>query len=197
VHAPFLWLPRVFHKQCQRIPASVPYISIPDALRERWQRRLGPSNHRAVGIVWASEPTQWQTRFRAASLAAFQPLGRVSGLRVISLQWGVHANELVAPPEGLQVERLLDDTCTIADTAALMLNLDLIVTVDTMPAHLAGALARPVWVLAAARAPAWWLSHGTGDRSDWYPTMRVFHQSRSGDWRDVMERVRTALEERA
>jgi tetratricopeptide (TPR) repeat protein len=194
VHAPFLGLPRVFHKRSDSIPASVPYVTVPDELRERWRERLGRSDRRTVGIVWASEPAHWQSRFRAASLAAFQPLGRVPNLRIISLQWGVHANELVAPPEGLRVERLLDDTCTIADTAALMLNLDLVVTVDTMPAHLAGALAKPVWVLVAFHAPAWWLSHCDGDRSSWYPTMRVFRQRRAGDWRDVLERVRAALE---
>jgi tetratricopeptide (TPR) repeat protein len=193
VHAPFLWLPRLFHQSCESIPASVPYLTVPESLRAHWRERLGPSDGRVIGIVWASDPTHWQTRFRAASLAAFQPLGRVPHLRIVSLQWGAHANELVAPPEGLRVERLLDDTCTIADTAALMLNLDLVVTVDTMPAHLAGALAKPVWLLAASRAPAWWLSRD-GDRSSWYPTMRVFRQRRAGDWPDVLERVRAALE---
>jgi tetratricopeptide (TPR) repeat protein len=194
VHAPFLWLPRLFHKRGESIPSSVPYLTVPATLREAWRRRLGPSDRRTVGIVWASEPTHWQTRFRAASLAAFQTFGHIPNLRLVSLQWGMHANELVAPPEGLRVARLLDDTCTIADTAALILNLDLVVTVDTMPAHLAGALAKPVWVLAAARAPAWWLSHCDGDRSRWYPTMRIFRQRREGDWREVLERVRTALE---
>ena len=87
----------------------------------------------------------------------------------------------------------MDESCTAADTAALMMNLDLIISIDSMVAHLAGALARPVWCVTWL-APAWWLWHTKDDHSLWYPTMRLFQQVRAGDWQGVLTRVFPALE---
>jgi ADP-heptose:LPS heptosyltransferase len=136
-------------------------------------------------------------------LADFAPLGAVArdGLQLISLQLGPRCDELIAPPRGLRLTRLLDDSAVVADTAAIMRTLDLVITVDTMTAHLAGALGTPVWVLAAA-APAWWLWHerppdaaapagSVGSR--WYPSMRIVRQRRAGEWVEVMARVCDAL----
>jgi tetratricopeptide (TPR) repeat protein len=214
VHLPLRRLPEVLGIELTSIPADVPYLSAAPARVSEWRRRLAQNPHpqphptpapnsnptstanpnpKTIGIVWAGDQTRADARTKSASLSAFEPLAQIAGLRIISLQLGRNADELIAPPPALHVERLLDETCDIADTAAVMSLLDLIITVDTMTAHLAGALGKPVWVLAA-HAPAWWLWHADGDRSLWYPTMRLFRQDRAGDWEGVMQRIRAALQ---
>jgi precorrin-6B methylase 2 len=121
-------------------------------------------------------------------------LGEVEGVRWVSLQKGQAAGEAEAPPPGLELVNLgpeLEDFC---DTAAVIDQLDLVLCVDTAVAHLAGALGKPVWVLLPSPADWRWLE-GRED-SPWYPTMRLFRQSRRGEWEDVIERVKVALQER-
>jgi tetratricopeptide (TPR) repeat protein len=207
VHAPLFSLPAVF--QTRRIGAGVPYLTVGADLIAAWRERLGTaqaSGHRhasranrtvrpirTIGIAWSGSPTGSHARFRFTTLSSFAPLAGLPGVRFISLQLGPRAIDLLAPPPGLRVETLLDETCTGADTAALMMNLDLIITIDSMVAHLAGALARPVWTVTWL-SPAWWLWQNDGDRSLWYPTMRLFQQKGAGDWPEVFARVRAALE---
>jgi tetratricopeptide (TPR) repeat protein len=195
VHAPLLALPRIFCVRRDAIPREVPYIFVRQRVKDVWEQRLCRSGDRTVGLVWAGHLNR-QAHLRFASLADFRSLSAVNGLRFISLQMGPQERELLAPPIGLRVERLLDETCTIADTAALILNLDLVISVDTMVAHLAGALGAPVWtLLPLARVSR--LTHGEGEISAWYPTMRLFRQTRTGEWSDVVERVRLALKARS
>src|SRR5262249_22467912 len=122
----------------------------------------------------------------------FAPLAGIPNTRFISLQLGPRAADLLTPPPGLHVDTMLDETCSAADTAAVMMNLDLIVTIDSMVAHLAGALARPVWTVTWL-SPAWWRWKVETAYSRWYPTMRLFHQTHAGDWTDVLSRVRAAI----
>jgi tetratricopeptide (TPR) repeat protein len=215
VHLPLRRLPEVLRIEVSSIPNRVPYLVVDSRREAAWRERLdgGRSDTRdarndrdsdshsdsesdrdmTVGLVWAGDASRADARIKSASLMDFEPLADVEGVRFISLQLGPRAAELVAPPPELRVERILDDACDAADTAAVMNNLDLVITVDTMTAHLAGALGKPVWVLAAF-SPAWWLWHCDGDRSLWYPTMRVFRQERAGDWESVMKKVGEALE---
>jgi tetratricopeptide (TPR) repeat protein len=153
----------------------------------------GGTRCRTIGIAWSGSPTGSNARFRFTTLSSFAPLAGLPDTRFISLQLGPRAADLLTPPPGLHVETLLDESCTAADTAALMMNLDLIVSIDSMVAHLAGALARPVWCVTWL-SPAWWLWHTEREHSLWYPTMRLFQQKRAGDWAEVLTRVRTALE---
>jgi tetratricopeptide (TPR) repeat protein len=183
------------------IPAATPYITVDPARAVRWRQRVEglttPGGQRRIGIVWAGEQTRIDARIKSAALADFAPLAAFhrQGLRLFSLQAGPHVDELIAPPRGLRVARLLEEAGDVAETAAAMRALDLVITVDTMTAHLAGALGVPVWVLTA-HAPAWWLWHvlppdsadGT-TRSRWYPSMRLFQQTRAGDWAGVMQQV--------
>jgi tetratricopeptide (TPR) repeat protein len=207
VHAPLFSLPGAF--QTSRLGAGVPYLTVGEDIIAAWRERLRASEGsghghapratrkaspiRTIGIAWSGSPTGSNARFRFTTLSSFAPLADVPDVRFISLQLGPRAIDLLAPPPGLRVETLLNETCTGADTAALMMNLDLIITIDSMVAHLAGALARPVWTVTWL-APAWWLWQNDGDRSLWYPTMRLFQQKRTGDWADVFARVRAELE---
>jgi ADP-heptose:LPS heptosyltransferase len=125
------------------------------------------------------------------SLSQLAPLADVAGVRFVNLQHGPQAAELLAPPRGLQIEGMIDDSSSIADAAALITSLDLIISVDTMIAHLSGALGRPTWTLL--RYATNWRWQQEGERTFWYPTMRLFRQSRAGEWDAVVERVRAEL----
>jgi tetratricopeptide (TPR) repeat protein len=190
-HALFASLPRMFRINLNNLPATVPYLSIdPEAVARR-RRQLAVDDRKTVGLVWGSRRVGWDSRLKSAPLAAFSPLAAIPGVRFISLQLGAQAAELCAPPAGMHIECLLSDTVSIADTGALLMNLDLVITIDTMVAHLAGALGRPVWTLLRYGADWRWLCER--DTSPWYPTMRLFRQAHRGDWLELLDRVRNAL----
>jgi ADP-heptose:LPS heptosyltransferase len=119
-------------------------------------------------------------------LALFGDLARLPGVRLFSLQWGEEREELASRPE-LPIADLGGAVETVEETAATLMHLDLIVCPDTMLAHLAGALGRPVWVLLLNQADWRWMA--AGERSPWYPTMRLFRQPRPGDWASVVARI--------
>jgi len=188
-HLPLLSLPRVFKTTLETIPRVVPYLRVPDDRIRAWRERLASDGRRKVGLVWAGNPEYKDDRNRSLDLSEFAPLARVPGVRFFSLQRGeAKANH---PPEGLLIENLESEVGEITDTAAAILSLDLVISVDTMVAHLAGALAVPVWTLLTHRADWRWLL----DREDtpWYPVMRLFRQPASGKWQPVVERVAEAL----
>jgi hypothetical protein len=130
-------------------------------------------------------------RRRSLQLRQFAPFAAVPGIQWVNLQKGPPASQLASPPRGLQILDLMDQVDDFADTAALLAHLDLVITVDTSVAHLAGALGKPVWMLSRYDACWRWLR----DRSDspWYPTMRIYRQPRPGDWDAVIEHVAADL----
>jgi tetratricopeptide (TPR) repeat protein len=194
VHAPLLSLPRIFGTTVETIPAAVPYVFAPAELVEAWAERLGETTNRLrVGIVWSGNPKQEHNRHRASCLRDFAPLGDVPGVKLYSLQKGSPAAELNEPPPGMNIVDFGPDLTDFTETAALVTNLDLVVTVDTAVAHLAGALAKPVWVLLSS-APDWRWMLGRED-TPWYPTMRLFRQTRPGAWESVMQSVIRALQQ--
>jgi hypothetical protein len=193
VHAPFQWLPVLFERRRQPPPTAAPYLSVDVGLVQHWRERLQPNGHLTVGLSWSGTLGHIAASQRFTSLRTFAPLSYLRDVRFVSLQMGPQALELLAPPTGLQVEYLQDDSCSVADTAALMESLDLIISVDTMVAHLAGALGRPVWTLLPHIADWRWME-GV-DRSPWYPTMRLFRQPSPGDWTALIKTVRQALAE--
>lgn len=200
-HSPLLCLPRVFGTTLDTIPADVPYLS-PDAAKVAdWAVRLAPdAGNLKVGLVWAGaarddNPTMRATdRRRSLALADFAPLAGGSGnVRFFSLQKGPAAEQVWAPPLGMA--DLVDWTGELHDfddTGALVANLDLVISVDTSVVHLAGALAKPVWVLS--RFDGCWRWLRDRDDSPWYPTARIFRQQSPGDWAEVVARVAAALE---
>ncbi|MGD0585409.1 MAG: glycosyltransferase family 9 protein [Oryzomonas sp.] len=145
-----------------------------------------------VGLVWRGNPLNPLDQDRSAPLAAFSPFAKLDGVSFYSLQVGPAAEETTSPPAGLRLTDVTDKLEDFADTAALVANLDLVISVDTGVAHLAGALGKPVWVLLSY-IPCWRYLLNRDD-SPWYPTMRLFRQKRPGDWGGVIKQVRNALE---
>jgi tetratricopeptide (TPR) repeat protein len=181
-------LPYAFNTGLATIPAAVPYLAAEPRLREVWMRRIGQAGFK-IGVAWQGNPNPEADRARSLPLAAMAPLAEVAGVRLISLQKGFGEEQLSNLPASMRVETPGADfdagDDAFVDTAALMTCLDLVVTCDTSIAHLAGALAAPVWVALKIDAEWRWLT-GRVD-SPWYPTMRLFRQSRRGVWRDVFE----------
>jgi Flp pilus assembly protein TadD len=192
VHAPLLSLPLLFGTTLETIPANVPYLAAADRI-ERWRQRLGSLPGRKVGVAWQGNPRHPWDGHRSAPLAALAPLARLPGLTLVSLQKGPGAEQLresELPVHDLGEEFDRGDGAFL-DTAAVMKCLDLVVTVDTAVAHLAGGLGVPVWTALAAVADWRWLVGR--ERTPWYPTMRLFRQPAPGDWPAVFARMAQEL----
>jgi Flp pilus assembly protein TadD len=193
-HTPLLSLPRFLGtRRPADIPSGVPYL-LPDRARAAyWREELTGIEGLRVGIVWQGNPQHKGDRTRSLRLARFAPLAAVMGTRLLSLQKGFGHEQLADFAQQFDIadlgRRTADDS--LADMAALVMCLDLVVCVDTAMAHLAGALGRPVWMLLSYNADWRWLR----DRADtpWYPTMRLFRQPRPGDWDSVYASVATEL----
>ncbi len=198
VQAPLLSLPGLFRTTVHTVPAQVPYLFADPQLAARWRDRLATVQGLKVGIAWQGNPRHSRDRLRSMLLTEFEPLARVEGVRLISLQRGPGMEQLAALGGRFAVLDLgeLDEaTGTFMETAAVLSNLDLVITCDTATAHLAGALGVPVWV-ALPFAPDWrWLRERAD--SPWYPTMRLFRQERWGDWAGVFQRLAEALQQGA
>ena len=192
VYAPLMSLPKIFRTTLATIPAKVPYL-FPDAsLVDHWRGAMAPSDEFQVGIVWQGNPHYVRDRSRSFRLARFEVISRVAGVRLFSLQ-KYHGSEQLGEIAGrFDVTDLGSKLGDLMDTAAAMENLDLVICVDSAPAHLAGALGVPVWVALPFSADWRWLT----DRDDnpWYPSMRLFRQKRWGDWDEVFERIAGQLE---
>jgi tetratricopeptide (TPR) repeat protein len=201
-HCPLLSLPQAFRTTLDSIPASVPYLRA-DAQRARyWQQRLGERSRPRVGLVWSGgfrpgQPELWSVnRRRNIALASLAPL-RHRDIEFYSLQKGQPAESEWAQlrAQGWDGPVLIDFTSELrdfADTAALIEQLDLVISVDTSVAHLAGALGKPVWILNRFDTCWRWLLDRTD--SPWYPTVKLYRQQRPGDWDAVVRRVRADLE---
>jgi ADP-heptose:LPS heptosyltransferase len=191
-----LSLPLRFATDLETIPSTTPYLTADPARVEAWRQRLeadGPGLR--VGLVWAGSRGHVNDVHRSLSLREYAPLAQVARVRLYSLQTGAAAAEAASPPAGMSLIDLSSCLDDFADTAAAMMNLDLVITVDTAAAHLAGALGKPVWTLLPCNADWRWLRER--EDSPWYPTMRLFRQTQSGNWEAVLERVCGALRERA
>jgi Flp pilus assembly protein TadD len=191
-YLPLLSLPRIFGTSPETIPADVPYLGVPEANRATTRRALaGSVRTRRIGICWAGNPAHANDRNRSIALALLAPLFAAGDTAWFSLQAGAAAGEqLATTPRAREVVPLPLGT-ELVDTSALIEELDLIVTVDTGIAHLAGALARPTWILLPY-APDWRWQLGRDD-SPWYPTVRLFRQTEARDWPSVIRRVATEL----
>jgi tetratricopeptide (TPR) repeat protein len=195
VHTPLLSVPGILKTSPETVPAKIPYLFPRPALVEQWRERLIEIDGFKVGISWQGNPKYRGDRSRSIPLRRFAPLAQIPGVCLISLQKGVGTDQLAEvrnlfPVTDLAAE-LDEQSGPFMDTAAVMKNLDLVITSDTASAHLAGALGVPVWV-ALSFVPDWrWLL----DRSDspWYPTMQLFRQKERGNWQGVFEEIKNAL----
>ena len=198
-HCPAFSLPRAFETDLSNIPPAE-YLT-PDArLVTVWADRLetmAGTDGLRVGLVWAGQARPWVSSFsqldrrRSLSLADLAPLAGIAGVRFISLQKGPAAAALRQPPAGLMVADAMPAARDFADTAAIIANLDLVVSVDTAVVHLAGSLGKPVLLLD--RFDACWRWFAGREDSPWYPRLRIFRQDRMGDWTAPVLRLRDAL----
>jgi tetratricopeptide (TPR) repeat protein len=193
VQAPLLSLPGIFGTDLTCVPADVPYLSAGKDLVVAWGKRLAGDVPLRVGIGWQGNPAFPDDRLRSIPLAQFAPLAAIDGVRLIGLQKGAGIEQLADAKFTVEdLGRELDERDgAFVDTAAVIANLDLVITSDTALAHLAGALAAKVWVALPLAPDCRWLL----DRADspWYPTMRLFRQPCFGDWPDVFERIAAEL----
>jgi tetratricopeptide (TPR) repeat protein len=193
-YCPLMSLPLMFGTTLENIPNQVPYLHPSPGLVREWTEKLGPKDSRLrVGLVWAGSPGHKSDPVRSLRLEQFAPLAAIDGVEFHSLQKGPAAEQAKNPPIGMKLIDRTDQLADFADTAALIANLDLVISVDTAVAHLAGAMAKPVWV-ALHISPDWrWMF----DRPDspWYPTMRLFRQSKANEWSDVAAKLAEALGE--
>ena len=197
LHCPLMSLPLAFETTVDTVPYERPYLGADPAAVAAWRARLAPLPGRRIGLVWAGGPrpddpvARSSDRRRSMTLRQFAPLADVPGLSFVSLQVGVAAAQTAAPPDGMAIHDWTSELGDFADTAALVEALDLVITVDTAVAHLAGAMGKPVWILNRFDACWRWLTNR--EDSPWYPSARLFRQDTPGDWGGVMQRVAAAL----
>jgi Flp pilus assembly protein TadD len=200
-HAPFSSLPRAFATTLETIPAAVPYLRADPAEAAAWAAILPAAGGLRVGLAWAGQSRPWLPGFttvdrrRSTDLVTLAPLGEVAGIHLVSLQKGPAAAQARHPPPGLALTDPMAKVTDFAATAAIMATLDVVVSVDTSVAHLAGALGKPVLMLD--RYDACWRWLAGRDDSPWYPTLRIYRQPRMGDWAPAVERVVEDLNRRA
>jgi Flp pilus assembly protein TadD len=190
MHVSLMDLPGIFGTTLDNVPADVPYLHADSAKARHWRTVLS-GDHFKVGIVWSGSPAYERNHVRSCSLEHFAPLAAVPGVKLYSLQKGAPAAQLKEFAGKIPVTDLADHLHDFSDTAAVIEDLDLIISVDTCVPHLAGAMGKHVWLLLCS-APAWqWML----DRPDspWYLTMRIFRQTQPDHWHDVFQQVTQEL----
>ncbi|MHB9117893.1 MAG: tetratricopeptide repeat protein [Burkholderiales bacterium] len=191
---PLLSLPGLLGTTLETIPANIPYIFPDYGLSKKWKDiidSLSKPGDLKVGLVWAGGAIFKKDRLRSCKLSMFAPLARVPNATFFSLQKGAPADQALAPPEGLELLDLTSQLNNFADTAAFISNLDLVISVDTAVAHLAGALGKPTWILLPFAPDFRWLLERND--SPWYPSMRLFRQKQWGNWPEVFEHMALEL----
>jgi Flp pilus assembly protein TadD len=197
-YCPFFSLPRAFETTPDTIPAPVPYLWADPALAEEWNARL-PHGALRVGLVWAGQARPALPGFaildgrRSMALSSLAVLATVPDVVFVSLQHGPEAVQLHTPPPGMTLFDPMPGVTDFAGTAAIIANLDLVISVDTSVVHLAGAMGKPVFLLDRYDHCWRWLSGRL--ESPWYPELRIFRQERIGDWTPVLQQAARALRE--
>ena len=191
-HCSLLSLPLVFNTTLDNIPVKIPYVTADPLLVEKWRDKVSSDHSQfKIGLVWSGNPRHVDERKRSCTLENFSSLSLLNDVTFYSLQKGEPAEQTKNPPEGMKLVDCTGDIHNFSDTAALIDNLDLVISVDTAVAHLAGALGKPVWTLLPF-VPDWRWMLNRGD-SPWYPTMRLFRQPSLGDWESVILKVKDEL----
>jgi Tfp pilus assembly protein PilF len=192
LQCPLLSLPGLFGTRLENIPVQKDWLVAEPDLAQNWRGRMEKeSGQLKVGLAWAGSPTHKKDRSRSIPLSFFAPLTISPRISLYSLQKGKAAREVSHPPAGTRIIDWTDELHDFADTAGLVANLDLVISVDTAVAHLAAAMGKPVWLLLPF-IPDWRWMLGRND-SPWHPTMRLFRQQTRGDWRSVIGGVAEEL----
>jgi tetratricopeptide (TPR) repeat protein len=188
VRCPLLNLPSLFDTSLDNIPNRIPYVTAEPVLVNKWRDKIKYDESKfKVGLVWAGNPKYKKDHYRSFSLITFSPLSQLKEITFYSVQKGEGAEQAKSPPGGMKLVDFTEELHNFTDTAALIENLDLVISADTAVAHLTGAMGKPIWTLLPF-APDWrWML--TREDSPWYPTMRLFRQHSTGNWRAVIDRV--------
>lgn len=188
-HCPIMSLPLAFGTRVETLPAKVPYVFVPGALRQDWARKLSGVARPRIGLLWAGGALYPKNRLRSIRLERLAPLVATPGARFVSLQKGEETHQLLET--GWPVLDRMDECHDLLDTAALIEQLDLVIGVDSAVTHLVGALGKPMWMMNRFESEWRWLL--ARDDSPWYPTLKIFRQPRPGDWDSVIQRVVASL----
>ena len=189
---PLLSIPLWYETTVDTIPAQVPYLAADPRLMESFVARYYREDHNLkVGLAWAGRSSHSNDHHRSVPLATLAPLANIPGVSFYSLQKGDATGQLAQPPAGMKITDLSAHLCDFNQTAAAIAGLDLIITVDTAVAHLAGAMGKPAWVLIPF-VPDWRWMLGRND-SPWYPTLRLFRQKARIDWPSAIHPAAVAL----
>jgi tetratricopeptide (TPR) repeat protein len=187
-------LPYLFRTQLDTIPSQFPYLKVDPARVAHWRERLDaslPAGMKRIGLAWTGRPTHPNDRRRSMALAQLGSLTDVGRAAFVSLQKPMPARDLAVMPMFAGMVNLADALTDFGETAAVMENLDLVITVDTAMGHLAGALGKPVWILIPKAADWRWMLER--EDSPWYLSVRLFRQQKPGAWDEVLERLCRAL----
>ncbi len=188
-HCPMMSLPLAFGTRLETIPARIPYLAVPRDLKRKWSEKVSRLPPPRVGLVWAGGKQILADSRRSISLTSFLPLLKKRGISFVSLQKGPEASQLANVRRN--IGNWMDECDDLLETAALIEQLELIISVDTSVAHLAGALGKTVWLLNRADSEWRWMLERND--SPWYPTMRIFRQQQPG-WKEVIRDIADALE---
>lgn len=184
LHCPLLSLPFACRTELANIPAPVPYLAAADEDAALWNARL-PCGRPRIGVVWSGDPSHDNDVNRSLRLAALAPLFAVPGVDFVSLQYRIRDDDKTALADVPNLFRFEQSFGDFADTAAVVANLDAVVSIDSAVAHLTGAMGKPLFLLLPFGADFRWLRERAD--SPWYPTARLFRQPRFGDWQSVIE----------
>ena len=194
-HAGLLSLPRILGTTLENIPAQSPYLAPPLNLFQHWQNKVAEissgNTTRKIGLVWKSGEIFRFHKTRTMHLEQLRPLLQIPGIDWFSLQKGPGVEQIADTGLSGTIINLMDEVTDFADTAAIIAHLDLVISVDTSVAHLAGAMGKPVWLLDRFNTDWRWLLNRTD--SPWYPSMRIFRQPALGDWEPVVNEAQKAL----
>ncbi len=186
---PLTSLPLMFKTRVDAIPNRVPYLLVPEQLKRKWASRFVGVARPRVGLVWAGRKDYPKDALRSIRLEKFSSLFGIGGMSFVNLQKGEEARQM--QETGLRLIDFMSECGDLMETAALMDQLDLVISVDTAVMHLAGALGKPVWLVNRFETEWRWMLER--EDSPWYPTMRIFRQRRPGNWDEVMAQVASAL----
>jgi len=191
--SPLMSLPGVMGSTLETIPSARGYLTVPATAAMRWAQPWSDAPALRIGLAWQGNPRHLRDQFRSIPLAKFASVARVPGVRLYSLQKGPGREQLATA--GFPIEDLSEQITDFADSAAVVAKLDLVISCDSVPAHLAGALGRPAWVVLPF-SPDWRWLLGRSD-SPWYESLRLFRQRKLGDWTGVLAEVEAAVAELA
>ncbi|MFD4839287.1 tetratricopeptide repeat protein [Achromobacter sp. NPDC058515] len=189
-HCELMSLPLALGLRLGDLPVRTAYLRADPARVEHWRARLAPLPRPLVGLAWAGRPAHPNDARRSLALSDLAPLAQ-DGITFVALQKGPAAAQGATPPAGMALASLSDEIRDFDDTAAIITLLDVLVSVDSAPAHLAGALGCPAWVMLPF-APDWRWLLGRND-TPWYPSVRLFRQPAPDAWGPVLEEIAAAL----